>query len=124
MTEEAEARYMEDRPHYEVIRKIVFEENERIMKPIYKYQNWFYTAATLVFGFMFGFQFFVWKELSAKANTTEVVGKLQYYQIEEDEHRILLELQPDVNKATNVFNKINDNIAKELGFKFTTRSAK
>ena len=61
--------------------------------------------------------------IQSKANESEVLLKIQYYQIEKDEHRMLLELQPDVNKATNVFNKINANIIEELGFRLTTRSA-
>lgn len=121
MTEEAKLRYEDDKPYYEIIRTIVKEEVKEAIKPMNMWQNRFYSVALLIFGFMFGVQFFVWKELSAKATTSEVVGKLQYYQIEEDEHRMLLELEPDVNKATNVFNKINDNTAAQLGFKYTTR---
>lgn len=119
MTEEAKARYDEDRAHYDLIREIVKGE----MKPLNVRQNWFYSAALLVFGFMFGVQFFVWKELSGKANSTEVVGKLQYYQIEADEHRMMKEIFVNPSRSIYIFDQINDNIASELGFKYTTRGS-
>lgn len=113
----------EEYAHYETIRSIVKDE----VAPINRNINIFMAVALGVFGFMFLTQFAVYKDLQAKANTIEVerdyLQKLSYYQIEEDEHRTLLELSTDVHKATTVYNTINDNIATALGFKYTTRGA-
>ena len=117
MTEELREKYIEDKVHYDVIRAIVKEE----IKPLNQRQNWFYTASLLVFGFLFGVQFFVWKELSAKANGNETMGKLQYYQIEVDEHRMMKELFTNSSRADVVFGQINDNIERDLGFKYVNR---
>jgi hypothetical protein len=111
----------EEYAHYETIRSIVKDE----VAPINRNINIFMAVALGVFGFMFLTQFAVYKDLQSKAIEAEVerdyLQKLNYYQIEEDEHRILLEMAPDVNKATTIYNKINDNIATALGFKYTTR---
>ena len=117
MTEELREKYIEDKVHYDVIRAIVKEE----IKPLNQRQNWFYTASLLVFGFLFGVQFFVWKELSVKANGNETMGKLQYYQIEVDEHRMMKELFTNSSRADVVFGQINDNIERDLGFKYVNR---
>ena len=124
MTEEAKIRYEDDKSHYDLIREIVKEENKTMQISLNESINnvkWFIGLASGVMAFLFVTQFVVYKELSAKPNINEVVGKMQYYQMEEDEHRMLLELAPDVNKAIPVFEKINDNIARELGFRFTTK---
>ena len=107
----------EEYAHYETIRIIVKDEVKQVQTNI----NYFIMVAVVVFGFMFATQFVVYKELQGKASQSEIVGKLLYYQIEEDEHRMLLELAPDQNKASAVYNRINDNIAFSLGFKFSTR---
>ena len=120
MTEELREKYTEDKVHYEVIRAIIKEE----IKPINKRQDWFYTAALLVFGFLFGVQFFVWKELSAKANNNEVLGKLQYYQLEKDEHRMLKEVFVNPSRSIYIFDQIDDNIQSALGFKYVVRGGK
>lgn len=117
MTEELKEKYVEDKVHYDVIREIVKEE----MKPLNLRQNWFYSAALLVFGFMFGVQFFVWKELSAKANSNETLGKLQYYQLEYDEHQMMKEIFVNPSRSIYIFDQINDNIQRDLGFKYTMR---
>ena len=124
MTDEAKIRYEDDKSHYDLIREIVKEENKTMQISLNESINnvkWFIGLASGVMAFLFVTQFVVYKELSAKPNINEVVGKMQYYQMEEDEHRMLLELAPDVNKAIPVFEKINDNIARELGFRFTTK---
>lgn len=117
MTEELREKYTEDKVHYEVIRAIIKEE----IKPINKRQDWFYTAALLVFGFLFGVQFFVWKELSAKANNNETLSKLQYYQLEVDEHRMMKEIFVNPSRSVYVFDQINSNIEMDLGFKYINR---
>ncbi len=124
MTVEEKIRYEDDKSHYDLIREIVKEENKTMQISLNESINnvkWFIGLASGVMAFLFVTQFVVYKELSAKPNINEVVGKMQYYQMEEDEHRMLLELAPDVNKAIPVFEKINDNIARELGFRFTTK---
>lgn len=117
MTEGAKARYDENPEHYELLRTIVKDA----VAPINAIMKWYIGISVPVFGFLFMTYIWMNNSIQVKANESEVVTKMQYYQIEEDEHRMMLELQPDVNKATNVFNKINTNIANELGFRFTTR---
>ena len=107
----------EEYTHYETIRIIVKDEVKIVQTNI----NYLMMVAIVVFGFMFATQFVVYKELQGKAGKDEIVGKLLYYQIEVDEHRTLLELAPDYNKASSVYDKINDNIAFSLGFKYQTR---
>lgn len=130
MTEEAKQRYDEDRPYYDIIRTIIKEEVRPIVKeevkqavsPISQRQNWFYSLALVVFGFMFGVQFFVWKELSGKANANEVLDKLQYYQLEVDEHTMMKEIFINPSRSIYVFDQINNNMQRDLGFKFVNRS--
>lgn len=117
MTNEAKARYEEDKAHYDLIESIV----KKAQAPTNTILKSYIGISILVFGFFFNSYIEQVKENQTKANANEVLTKIQYYQIEEDEHRILLEMAPDVNKATIIFNKINDNITKELGFRYTTR---
>jgi len=49
------------------------------------------------------------------------MGKWQYYQIEEDEHRVLREVLKTPDQVDYLMGVINDNIKKELGFKYTSR---
>ncbi|MBV5334405.1 MAG: hypothetical protein JZU49_01185 [Sulfuricurvum sp.] len=119
MTEDAKSRYEDDKPHYEVIRAIVKEE----VAAIYRNFNWALIIACSVVAFIVGNQFYINGKFGDKADKNEVITTMQYYQIEEDEHRMILELFPDVNKAMNVFNRINDNTAASLGFKYSPRGA-
>jgi len=114
MTIKEKATYDEDREHYDLIRSIV---NDAVA-PTTTFLKWYISVSIPVFGFLFCAYVSMNNAIQSKANESEVITKMQYYQIEEDEHRELLELQPDVNKATNVFNKINANIARELGFRY------
>ncbi len=107
----------EDDKHYGIIRAIVQEE----VKPIYRNINWFVTIAGCIIAFVMGNQFYMAGKFGEKANVNETMSKLQYYQLEDDEHRMLKELFPDVNKATGIFDRINDNSQRELGFKLTYR---
>jgi hypothetical protein len=121
MTNEAQLRYEEDKPHYEIIRAIVKEE----FKPIERNINAFFLIALAVFGFMFVTQFMVWQKLSEKADTVTIernmLSKFDYYQIEEDEHRMIKDAFYDPKKAALVIDDINANMVKALGFKLTTR---
>lgn len=128
MTEEAKARYEEDKPHYEIIRGIVKEE----FKPLEKNINLFFILAVAVFGFMFITQFVVWKELTSKAGKEELtivikererdyLKKFDYYQIEEDEHRVMKEIIKNPGQTEYLIGVINNNILEQLGFKYTTR---
>jgi hypothetical protein len=107
----------EDKNHYEVIRKIVQDE----LKPIEKNMNSFFIVALAVFGFMFITQFVVYKEVQIKANKSETISKLEYYQIELDEHRMSLEAFAFPTNATYIYDQINDNIAVSLGLKYTAK---
>lgn len=48
--------------------------------------------------------------------------KLNYYQIEKDEHTYILRAFKDPKSADNIIDDINDHMIDQLGFKFTTRS--
>jgi hypothetical protein len=65
------------------------------------------------------------KTLENKAFTKEVesvyLKKQDYYQIEEDEHRILKEVIKNPAQADYLIGVINDNIIEKLGFKWITR---
>lgn len=110
----------EDKNHYEVIRKIVQEE----LRPIEKNMNSFFIVALMVFGFMFITQFVVYKEVQIKADKSDVISKLEYYQIELDEHKMSLEIFTFPSRASFIYDRINDNIATSLGLKYTTRGIK
>ncbi len=142
MTEELREKYAEDKIHYDVIRTIVQEEVKMAVAPVQadvksinKRQDWFYSLSLLVFGFLFGVQFFVWKELSGKANTTDIktefdkvdktyLQKWDYYQIEEDEHRVMKEVIRNPSQADYLLGIINNNIVEKLGYKYQTRTGK
>jgi hypothetical protein len=49
------------------------------------------------------------------------VTKFQYYQSEEDEHRMMEMLFPNIESAKYIFTQVNANIAEQLGFKYTSR---
>lgn len=117
MTDATKALYNQNPEHYELIETIV----KKAQTPTNTILKTYIGISILVFGFLFNSYIDQIKEMQSKANVNDTLTKIQYYQIEEDEHRVLLEMAPDVNKATNIYNKINDNIAKELGFKYTTR---
>lgn len=110
----------EERNHYEVIRKIVQEE----LKPIERNMNAFFVVALGVFGFMFITQFVVYKEVQVKADKADSVAKLEYYQMELDEHKMALEIFAFPARASYIYDQINDNIAVSLGLKYTTSGFK
>jgi len=51
------------------------------------------------------------------------MNKLEYLQIEQDEHRVMQEILKTPESAPYLFGIINDNIADALGFKYTSRGA-
>jgi len=60
----------------------------------------------------------------SKADAERIfVSKFTYYQIEEDEHRMLLPLLKDPN-AKYIMDEINDNIAQMLDMKYYPRSSR
>lgn len=50
--------------------------------------------------------------------------KQDYYQIEEDEHRVLKEVIKNPGQADYLMGVINNNIVEKLGFKLTVRGGK
>lgn len=113
---------------YLTIETIVAKE----VKPLYRNINWFMTIGSLIIAFIIGVVFAESKDVQSKADRVEMeeafkgverdmLSKFDYYQIESDEHRMMQDAFYDPKKASIVFDDINDNITKSLGFKLTTR---
>ena len=115
----------EEKLKLEYIREIIQEEIEKFTKSINRNMNVFFSVGVVLFLTLIGFQMSLTKDVQAKADGKEIerdyIRKIDYYQIEEDEHRMLLRLFSDTPTATYVFGQINDNISSSLGFKYTTR---
>ena len=130
MTEETKERYEEDKPHYEVIRSIVKEE----LKMINTIMKWFITSILSVFAFMFLVQMNLTKEVQGKANAAEIktefekadkmyLQKWDYYQIEQDEHRVMKEIIRNPAQVDYLIDIINNNIVEKLGYKYQSRGS-
>ena len=120
MTEEEKARYDEDRAHYDVIRAIIQEEVKKAQVPTNILVRYSIVFASAIIGFVVGNQFYITGKFGEKADKNEVVTKLEYYQIEKDEHRMIKEIFVNPSRSIYIFDQINDNIEESLGFKLTT----
>lgn len=117
MTEEIRQRYDEDRANYEVINSIV----KSAVDPIKAMFKIYVTVSTSVFAFLFIAYVIMNNNIQGKANSNEVLTKLQYYQLEYDEHTSMKEIFVNPSRSIYIFDQINDNIQRDLGFKLTTR---
>ena len=97
---------------------------EKRFKPIERNLNIFYIAVLGVVGYLFINQQNISEKVNTKADKSEVVTKFEYYQIEKDEHRMVLEIFAFPSRAAFVLGQINDNMESALGFKYTSRSSK
>ena len=127
MTDDAKTRYEEDKEYYDLLMQIV----QHAVAPVNTVTRWYVSISTVVFGFMFLTLFLVYKESQSKATLKDVedkferierdyVNKLQYYQVEEDEHTILKEGFKNPDHIDYIMDQINDNTAKYFGLKYGT----
>ncbi|MEI7831278.1 MAG: hypothetical protein WCI31_15980 [Prolixibacteraceae bacterium] len=121
MTEEAKARYDEDRAHYDVIRAIIQEEVKKAQAPTNILVKYLIVFASAIIGFVVGNQFYITGKFGEKADKNDTVTKLEYYQIEKDEHRMIKEIFVNPSRSIYIFDQINDNIEESLGFKLTNK---
>lgn len=149
MTEELRDLYENDKAHYDLIRQIVKDEVSALeididkkvdvktrekMAPIY----WMFGILILIYlavaapltGAVIGNASSLSTKVSKdefdvaiKERERDFLKKFDYYQIERDEHDMIKEAficPNDAIKLEVIFNRINENVASSLGFRYGT----
>lgn len=116
----------EDKLAYAIqLEEMINNSIKKAITPLYYIFGIVFSVLVAVVGYNFLQTSKLEKESTSFATKEYVDGaylqKMQYYQIEEDEHRMLLQCFPKDQLNQYIFGQINDNIANSLGFKYTTR---